>query len=110
MADPIGYFEVAGPDPQSLAAFYSGLFGWSSQPGPLPGYVTVDAGPGVSGGFRREDGPERVLYIRVSDLHSTLERIVAAGGKVLIPPTDVPGVVRFALFEDPQGNRMGLII
>ena len=111
MADPIGYFEFAGPNASALARFYETVFGWKTAPGPFPNYVSVsaDAGAGLAGGFRQEEKPERVIYIRVADLDAAVAKVVAAGGKVLIPPTHVPGVVHFALFEDPQGNRTGLI-
>jgi predicted enzyme related to lactoylglutathione lyase/quinol monooxygenase YgiN len=110
-ADPIGYFEFAGPDAGALAHFYERVFGWKPAPGPFPGYVSMaaDAGAGLPGGFRQEGKPERVLYIRVADLDASLAKVVAAGGRVLIPPTNVPGVVHFALFEDPQGNRAGIV-
>lgn len=110
-ADPIGYFEIAGPNAGVLARFYEQVFGWKPAPGPFPNYMSMagDAGAGLAGGFRQEEKPERVLYIRVSDLDASLAKVVAAGGRVLIPPTNVPGVVHFALFEDPQGNRTGLI-
>jgi predicted enzyme related to lactoylglutathione lyase len=52
---------------------------------------------------------DQSLYVRVPDLRQTLDQVVAGGGKVLIPPTQVPGVVHFALFEDPAGNRMGIV-
>jgi predicted enzyme related to lactoylglutathione lyase/quinol monooxygenase YgiN len=111
MADPIGFFEVAGPNTAALAHFYEQVFGWKPTPGPFPNYISMaaDAGAGLAGGFRQEEKPERVLYIRVADLDASLAKVVAAGGKVLIPPTNVPGVVHFALFEDPQGNRTGIV-
>jgi len=111
LGDPIGYFEFAGPNAAALARFYEQVFGWKSAAGPFPNYVSVaaDGGAGLAGGFRQEDKPERVLYIRVADLEAAVAKVVAAGGKVLIPPTNVPGVIHFALFEDPQGNRTGII-
>jgi predicted enzyme related to lactoylglutathione lyase len=108
---PIAYFEIAGPDSGVLASFYSKVFGWRTSPGPFPTYYSVaaDGGAGIPGGIRQEQMSERVIYIRVSDLQQTLDVAVAAGAKVLIPPTRVPGVVHFALFEDPAGNRTGIV-
>jgi hypothetical protein len=110
-ADPISYFELAGPDAAGLARFYEQAFGWKATPGPFPNYLslTAEAGAGIAGGFRQEEKPERVFYIKVADLDAAVAKVVAAGGRVLIPPTNVPGVVHFALFEDPQGNRTGLV-
>jgi uncharacterized protein len=108
---PIAYFEIAGPDSGVLARFYSAVFGWRTTPGPFPTYHTLaaDGGAGIPGGIRQEQFAERVIYVRVSDLQQTLDVAVAAGAKVLIPPTRVPGVVHFALFEDPAGNRTGIV-
>jgi len=107
----IAYFEVAGPDAARLADFYANVFGWKLTPGPFPNYFSLssDGGAGLAGGFRQEERPERVMYIKVADLQATLDSVVKAGGRVLIPPTNVPGVVHFALFEDPQGNRTGIL-
>ena len=71
-----------------------------------PRYTYIQAG--FSANFQ-EQFAERVIYIKVADLQQTLDAAVAAGGKVILPPTRVPGVVYFALFEDPAGNRTGLI-
>jgi predicted enzyme related to lactoylglutathione lyase len=111
MSNTVAYFEIAGPDVQQLAAFYAQVFGWQSRPGPFPGYLSMGSEVGTErgAGFRQEAAPERVLYVRVADLQQTLDQAIAAGGKVLIPPTQVPGVVHFALFEDPAGNRMGIV-
>jgi uncharacterized protein len=103
------YFEIAGPDAARLSGFYANVVGWRPQPHRFPNYFSVGPGDGagLAGGFRREAQPERVFYIQVADLQVTLDKVVAAGGKVPIPPTSIPGVIHFALFEDPQGNRTG---
>jgi predicted enzyme related to lactoylglutathione lyase len=45
----------------------------------------------------------------VPDLQAAVDRVVAHGGIVLIPPTEVPSVITFALFKDPAGNTTGLV-
>lgn len=107
----IAYFEIAGPDSAKLADFYGRVFGWRPASGPFPSYFSLarESGPGLPGGIRQEVAPERVFYVKVEKLQATLDAVVQAGGRVLIPPTSVPGVVTFALFEDPGGNRTGLI-
>jgi predicted enzyme related to lactoylglutathione lyase len=51
-----------------------------------------------------------VVYLVASPtLDATLGRVERAGGKVLVPPTDLPaGMGRFAQFLDCEGNRVGL--
>src|SRR5690606_22429029 len=42
-------------------------------------------------------------YVGVDDVDGIVADIVKAGGVQYIPPTDVPGVGRFAMLADPQG-------
>lgn len=48
------------------------------------------------------------LYFDVEDLADYRQRIVAAGGKILIEEQDVAGMGAFSLFTDPEGRMMGL--
>lgn len=108
---PIVYFDIAGPDSASQAAFYKAVFGWTSGPG---GSLNVPAASPLPGSLRVEEaeqGPlaERVLYVGVPDINATLETVKAHGGQVVFGRTVAPGVVILALFKDPAGNRMGLV-
>ncbi len=45
----------------------------------------------------------------VDDIADSLNRIVASGGTVLTPRTEIgPGMGAFAAFADPVGNDFGL--
>jgi|SRR5580693_3510423 len=99
---PIVFFDIAGPDAGKLKDFYAGNFGWS-----------IDAKdaiktPGLDGTLR-QDPAEKILYIGVPDIDAALKKIVETGGSVVMPRTVVPNVVILALFNDPAGNRMGLV-
>jgi hypothetical protein len=48
------------------------------------------------------------IYVQVDDLDGYLERAGKLGGKTLIPPTEVPGMGRFAWLTDPEGTIVGL--
>jgi predicted enzyme related to lactoylglutathione lyase len=48
------------------------------------------------------------FYIDVEDLAEYRQRIVLAGGKILIEEQDVSGMGKFSLFTDPEGRIMGL--
>ena len=104
MGAPIVYFEIAGPDGQQLKDFYSTAFGWSID---ARCAIAAASTGGLKGGIR-QDPPEKVFYIGVPDIVKALKQIEAAGGKTVVPRTVVPGVVTFALFTDPAGNRLGL--
>ena len=107
MADPVVFFEIAGPDGRRLRDFYGAAFGWTFDTGRIPGYGYVE-GAGMNGGIR-QDPPDKVLYIQVPDLDAALARVTAAGGQTVLPPTEVPGIIALALFKDPAGNLLGLV-
>jgi predicted enzyme related to lactoylglutathione lyase len=104
MSAPIVYFDIAGPADAKLQEFYSTLFGWTLN---AANSIPKEATGGIRGGFRA-DPAEKVLYLGVHDINATLKEIEAAGGKTVLPRMAIPGVVTFALFTDPAGNRMGL--
>ena len=49
------------------------------------------------------------VYAQVPDLQATLDQAVARGGKVVMAPTEIPGIVTMAMLADPDGNLMGLV-
>jgi predicted enzyme related to lactoylglutathione lyase len=113
MPNPVVYFEITGKDGKRLQHFYSTVFAWEMDATRTAGYAYIDTGgPGAPhGGIREEkDVPaDKILYIRVPDLNAALEAVKSNGGQVLIPVTEIPGVVTFALFRDPEGNVTGLV-
>ena len=104
MPAPIVYFEIAGPKGAGLRDFYAQVFDW--QVDAASGIPAATTG-GLRGGFR-DDPAEKIFYLGVPDIDAALTRIEAAGGVIVLPRTVVPGVVTFALFLDPAGNRLGL--
>jgi predicted enzyme related to lactoylglutathione lyase len=102
MPAPIVFFDIAGPDAGALRDFYARLFGWT-----INDHLAIDTG--ALKGTLRQDPAEKIIYLGVSDIDATLASINAAGGKTEMPRTVIPGVVTFALFSDPAGNRMGLV-
>jgi predicted enzyme related to lactoylglutathione lyase len=113
LGQPIVHFEILGKDTNKLRSFYGELFSWQiGEPMPDMGnYALVDgASSGVAGGIgESQDGNKLVtVYIQVQDLQATLDRAVKLGGKVVMPPMEIPGVVALAQFADPDGNVIGL--
>ncbi len=47
------------------------------------------------------------VYIEVDDVSAYLAKVVAAGGKKLVGPVDIP-TGTFAWFQDSGGNMLGL--
>ena len=113
MGQPIVHFEIMGKDAIKLQKFYAELLSWKvGQAMPDMGYYGLvdEQSSGLAGGIGQEpDGKTRVtVYVQVPDLQATLDQAVAMGGKVVMPPMEIPGVVTFAQFADPSGNVIGL--
>src|SRR5262245_28591756 len=116
MANPVTWFEIIGQDPVGLQKFYSETFGWKlSPPQPEMGMYSMldNSGEGINGGIGGADAqmPARVtIYIQVDDPQAYLDKVGRAGGKTVVPVTEIPGVnVTFALFSDPSGQVIGLL-
>ena len=109
MSSPLVYVEIAGDDGEKLKAFYDAVFGWKMDGKKQPGYgfIPMVEPDGVLWGIR-QDPPGVVVYIQVHEVQETLDQVVAHGGSIALPVTEVPGI-RFALFHDPAGNVLGLV-
>jgi uncharacterized protein len=111
---PVVHVEILGADAPKLQRFYAALFGWKVTQNPLGyGYVPVAPAPPVTltGGVGRspQGQPLAIFYVKVSDPAATLKRAEELGGKIVMPPVDVPGAITFARFADPEGNIVGIV-
>ena len=109
--------ELMTSDPTSAAEFYRELFGWKTETMNMGmPYQVVKVGesaiggimgmpPGAPGGMP----PMWMSYVTVTDVDALVKRVVALGGKVQMPPTDIPTVGRFAVIHDPQGATLNVI-
>ena len=100
---------------QGLDKFYGELFGWKIDSNNPMRYGIVDTGGGpggINGGVGpNKDGSKRVsIYAQVDDLQTTLDQVEKLGGKTILPPTEVPGGPKLAMFSDPAGNVTGLFL
>ena len=110
MGKPVTQFQIVAKDPDKAATFYGKLFGWSIDTNnPMQYGMVESAGEGIGGGIGKEDVPLVTFYVAVDDPAATLEKLVALGAKVVMPPQDVPGGPTIARFSDPAGNVLGLV-
>jgi predicted enzyme related to lactoylglutathione lyase len=111
MGAPVVHFEIMGGEGSGLETFYRELFGWKIDSNNPMKYGIVDTG-GINGGIGSgQQGGHRVsIYAQVSDLQETLDRAEKLGGKTILPPTEVPGGPKLAMFADPAGNVTGLLL
>ena len=95
--------DLATPDPDAAAAFYTGLLGWDVQQ-QAPGYATIANAGAPNGGIRRETElpPHWLPYFTTESVTQTAAEASDAGGQVLVADLRVPaGTV--GVFLDPQG-------
>ena len=109
--------ELGTTDPKGAAAFYRTLFGWNAKVGTDGGveYTEFSAGGSPSAGMMEMPSqvPSEVPahwtpYFQVTDCDATAAKATSAGGKTIVPPTDIPKVGRFAMIEDPQGAMFAI--
>jgi len=103
---------IPSKDYQKSRAFFERVFGWKVEEAPGGGYLDVlpPSGKGPSAELNSE---ERVIVpsIKTTDIETKLRLIEEFGGKKLKDKTPVDKHAEhgyYALFEDPQGNRMCL--
>jgi predicted enzyme related to lactoylglutathione lyase len=71
--------------------------------------VDTGSAAGIAGNIGKAEGPNQVtFYIEADDLQSHLDRVESLGGTTVLPVTEIPDVVTFAQFADPDGNVVGL--
>ena len=114
MANPVVHFELYGKDSKALQKFYSGLFDWNINADNPMNYGLIDTGSeavghGIGGGMSDDEKAGTMIYVEVDDLAACLKKAVAAGGKIVMDVTVIPGMVTMAQFSDPQGNVVGLV-
>ncbi len=110
----MAWWEITLSDKASsdkVKKFFTSVFGWKIDSDPQYDYGQVSAKQaGVGGGIGpgAPGAPNKVtFYIEVPDITAYLKKIEAAGGRTVMPETQM-GTVSFAQFNDPAGNMVGL--
>lgn len=113
MPNPVVHFEIMGKDAAKCRDFYVKLFDWHvDNSNPMEyGVVDTHTEVGIGGGIMAPpNGMTGVtVYVAVDDLQAYLDKAEGLGGKTVMPPTEVPDMVTFAMFSDPDGNVIGLV-
>jgi predicted enzyme related to lactoylglutathione lyase len=112
--------ELATTNLESCKTFYAELFGWkldrSEAGGEEMEYIEFgNEGDCKAGGMHqmgKEFGdapPHWMSYIAVDNVDDSAAKVWELGGKVCVPPTDIPNVGRFCVVNDPTGATFSLI-
>ncbi|KPL19066.1 MAG: glyoxalase [candidate division Zixibacteria bacterium SM23_81] len=110
------HFDIGVEDPERAIKLYTELLGWHIHKweGPMD-YWLITTGkqsePGINGGLaKRQDPSEFTLNtIGIPSVDEFIEKITAAGGKVLQPKMAIPGVGWYTTCQDTEGNAFGLM-
>jgi predicted enzyme related to lactoylglutathione lyase len=111
MANEIIHVEVTGKDGPNLQRFYGDVFGWKLDTNNPGGYGLLRQGELTAGIGPAQDGGDGhvTFYIHSDDPQATLQKVEAAGGRVVMPLTEVAPETTIALFVDPEGHLVGLM-
>jgi len=108
------WFELVTPNVEDGKAFWSEVagFGLKAMDMGTFEYAMLTRGEqpvaGVVQPQMAEVPPHWLSYWEVDDVDARAAAVKRLGGAVIVPPTDIPGVGRFAIASDPQGAVFAL--
>ncbi len=115
MGHPVVHFEIHAKDAKKANEFYSKLFDWKINVDQTMNYGLIKTGGegGIDGGISDHGAqcgqpPFVTFYVHVDDLAASLAKAEGLGAKTVMGPTPIPGHGAMAMFQDPDGNFIGL--
>lgn len=109
----LGWTELLTRETSAAEAFYMNLFGWNAKKSPE--YTEFSVGTTPDAGMMKIDErwgnvpPHWMPYFQVDDCDGVVAKATSAGGRVMMPPTEIEHVGRFAMLADPQGATFSVI-
>jgi len=107
--------DLNTPDLAGAQRFYGALLGWTfDEPDPALGHYSTCRrdGQSVAGMAPKQPGMDMPsawsVYLKSSDLDASARQIEAGGGKLLMPPMEIPGQGRMLFAFDPTGAAFGV--
>lgn len=116
----IHWFEIPATDLTRATAFYGQMLGntqfrlWTGGEYPMAMFPYDQASHGVGGALvqspkMQPSSSGAIVYLNAGqDLAGAVERAAAAGGRVVMPVTDIGDPGHIALVADTEGNVVGL--
>ncbi len=119
VTDPgsLSWNELMTRDSSKAQEFYGKLAGWEFAPMPMGDidYTIVKNGGKDAAGMMPMDGPQFegipahwLVYFAVADCDEIANKAQQSGGRVNVPPTDIP-IGKFAVLADPQGAVFAVV-
>jgi predicted enzyme related to lactoylglutathione lyase len=110
----LSWNELASPDLDASAAFYSELFGWTTEAmpdSPMPYLIIKNSEGHTNGGMRQMmegEPPYWLVYLGIEDADAGLAKAGELGATTLAEPMDIGPGGRIAIAQDPQGAVFAL--
>lgn len=112
--------ELITSNLDSAKRFYGELLGWIFHETETiygnPYIVALNNNEAVAGMMLKEGNIEDENvpscwdpYVTVSNVDESAQQVEELGGKLILPPTSIPGIGRFCVIRDPQGVSLNLI-
>jgi len=101
----VHYLEIVTPDVESMCNLYTKSFGWNFQPeSPELGNARVakiQGGSlfGIRAPMSPTEKPIMRMYIRVSDLETSVQKVTQQGAKMLLERMEIPEHGIIAIYE-----------
>jgi len=107
----MGFTELSSTDSAAARFFLERTFRWKFEEISMPNgkYFSYRSPDGNTLGIRQakqSEGPSSMNYVRVDDLKQAEARVRDAGGEIILPRTDIPGMGSFFWFKIPSGPMM----
>ena len=105
------HIEIASADPERTRKFFEDVFDWDLESIPEMNYHTYEAPSPPHGGLMtpmENQRPGLLNYLLSGNIDADVKRIEAAGGHILQPKMEIPGVGWWASFEEPTGLVLAL--
>src|SRR3989338_543291 len=118
--NPVVHFEMPFDNQVRMAKFYESVLGWQLRMlgEDMGDYVLAttaesnESGPinpgAINGGFypRNPDAQYPSVVIGVGDIRQSAKGVIAAGGKVLGEPMEIPGVGQYVSYHRYRGQPL----
>jgi predicted enzyme related to lactoylglutathione lyase len=118
MINPVFYFEIPIRDMDRALDFYSKTFGVIFERQNIDGndmalFPYQIGGEGATGALAKGESYQPSLkgtrvYFSTTDIDSTINKAIGAGGRLIYPKTDTGDYGFVAEFEDSEGNCIAL--
>jgi predicted enzyme related to lactoylglutathione lyase len=113
----LSWTDLTTRDPEKAVAFYTELLGWDVQPmeeSPMPYWQVSVEGQGEGGIMSMPDLPAEVPsfwmpYFGTTDIAASFAKAVELGATVMREPTEISGMLWFAVLADTAGATFALL-